>query len=356
MQLILSGSWIGKRGFYEAEIESVKFYKSLHEIGEILSPSFAVFSYHLSSETLNLNIKKPELPAIVIVKIKKFRKITSQLIDTKLIFTGKILQDEKFREGVLKIRSLIKKGTVYQINLTNRFDFEFHGCPLNLFFSFYNNQPVPYAFFLDVEKFFLISGSMELFLEKINDKITSKPIKGTAKSEKFLKKSEKDKAENLMITDMMRNDIGRITEVGSVRVSELFKITKYKTLYQMHSTVEGKTEKSLIEIIKATFPPASVTGAPKRKAIEMIDILEPHTREYYCGCAGLIKNKTDFTLSVLIRTAIGFKNNLSYYAGCGIVWNSVPEKELKELYLKVKAFYKSNIFKITDRQYANFYS
>jgi para-aminobenzoate synthetase component 1 len=167
----------------------------------------------------------------------------------------------------------------------------------------------------------------------------SKPIKGTSKSLKFLQESEKDKAENLMITDMMRNDIGKIAQIGSIKVSELFKITKYKTLYQMHSTVEGNTESSLIEIIKATFPPASVTGAPKRKAVEIIDTLEPYFRSYYCGCAGLVKSETDFTLSVLIRTAIGMRDKLSYYAGCGIVWDSKPKKELNELYLKVKAFY-----------------
>jgi len=338
MKLILSGSWLNKKGFYEAEIEDIKFYKNLNKIKNFTPPSFAVFSYHLSEETLNLTVKKPVLPEVLIVKIKKFKKINLKLETIKLILKGKALKDEEFKEGVLKIRRLIENGTVYQINLTNRFDFELCGDPLSLFSNFYKNQPVPYAFFLHTNNFFIISGSMELFLEKINNKIISKPIKGTASSPAFLEESLKDRAENLMITDMMRNDIGRISHFGSVKVPELFKITKYKTLYQMHSTVEGKTDKPLIEIIKETFPPASVTGAPKRKAVEMIDMLEPHNREYYCGCAGLIRNETDFTLSVLIRTAVGKENLLSYYAGCGIVWDSEPEKELAELYLKVKAF------------------
>lgn len=104
-----------------------------------------------------------------------------------------------------------------------------------------------------------------------------------------------------------------------------------------------KTYYSLLEIMKATFPPASVTGAPKRKAVEIIDCLEPHSRGYYCRAAGLVKNETDFTLSVLIRTAVGIGKSLSYYAGCGIVWDSIPEKELEELYLKVKAFYPNEI-------------
>lgn len=336
--LILCGSWLGQRGFFEAEIEEVRFFQSLAEIGEIEPPSFAVFSYDLSGETLKLKLKKTELPSVIIVKIKNFKKIREVENSFRLSPINKALKDEEYLSGVQKIQKLIEEGTVYQINLTNRFDFEFQGHPNSLFFHFYNNQPVPYGFCLNLGEFFILSGSMELFLEKKVNTIVSKPIKGTSKSREFLQNSQKDKAENLMITDMMRNDIGRIANIGSVRVPELFKITKYRTLYQMHSTVEGNTDKSIIEILQATFPPASVTGAPKRKAVEMIELLEPHARSYYCGCAGLIKNKTDFTLSVLIRTAIGMGSVLSYYAGCGIVWDSEPEGELGELYLKVKAF------------------
>jgi len=343
--LILCGSWLNKKGFYEAEIEDVRFYQSLSQIREVEPISFVIFSYDLSGEILCLNLKSFDLPKAIIVKIKKFKKINEIEKPFRLLPVNKSLKDREFLSGVQKIRKLIEEGTVYQINLTNRFDFEFKGNPVNLFFRFYKNQPVPYGFFLNFGDFFVVSGSMELFLEKLGERIVSKPIKGTSKSLRFLQNSHKDKAENLMITDMMRNDIGRIAQIGSVKVTELFKITKYRTLYQMHSTVEGITNKSIIDIIKETFPPASVTGAPKRKAVEMIDILEPHARSYYCGCGGLVRNETDFTLSVLIRTAVGKGNRLSYYAGCGIVWNSVPERELAELYLKVKAFY-SKEFKI----------
>ncbi len=337
--LILCGSWLNKNGFYEAEIEEVNFYQSLSEIEKIEYPSFVLFSYDLSGETLLLNLKKSDLPAAIIVKIKKFKKIKETEGYYSLLPSIMSLKDREFISGVQKIRRLIEDGTVYQINLTNRFDFEFYGDPLSLFLKFYKNQPVPYGFCLNLGDFFIVSGSMELFLEKRANTLISKPIKGTSKVLKILQNSDKDKAENLMITDMMRNDIGRIANIGSVRVPELFKITKYKTLYQMHSTVIGDTDKSIIEIIKTTFPPASVTGAPKRKAVEKIDTLEPHARGYYCGTAGLVRNETDFTLSVLIRTAVGIDNRLSYYAGCGIVWDSDPEKELRELYLKVKAFY-----------------
>ena len=179
---------------------------------------------------------------------------------------------------------------------------------------------------------------MELFLEKRGKLLRSKPIKGTGSSPEEILGSPKERAENLMITDMVRNDIGRVAKFGSVRVEELFKVERFRTLYQMHSTVVGETEKSFKEILLNTFPPASVTGAPKKRAVEIIDELEPHARSYYCGSAGLIFPNGDFKLSVLIRTAIGSEDKLSYYAGCGIVWDSDPEKELREMYLKVKAF------------------
>ncbi len=341
MELILCGSWLGRKGFYRAKIEDVKFFSKIEELAEPETLSFIVISYDLAGETLNLKIKKTELPSIILLKVGKFDKIEGKQNSNtyQLSLKDKALKDSEFIYKVKKIKELIEKGTVYQINLTNRLEFNFNGDPKDLFFNFYKSQPVPYAFFLDLEEFFIISGSMELFLEKKGETLISKPIKGTSKSLKSLKNSLKDKAENLMITDMIRNDIGRIAHFGSVKVTELFKITKYKTLYQMHSTVEGKTSHSISSILKETFPPASVTGAPKRKAVEIIDTLETHVRGYYCGCAGLIWDKSNFILSVLIRTAVGRGNQLSYYAGCGIVWDSDPEKELNEKYLKIKAFY-----------------
>lgn len=196
---------------------------------------------------------------------------------------------------------------------------------------------MPYTFFLELENFYLMSGSMELFLEKRGELIESKPIKGTARRKEELLVSEKDRAENLMITDMVRNDLSRIAPPGSVEVPELFRVEGFRTLFQMHSTVRVRTRRSLREIIHETFPPASVVGAPKRKAVEVIDRLESHSRDYYCGAGGLPMGE-DFTLSVLIGAAIGSGERLSYYAGAGVVWDSEPEKEWEEVRLKIKAF------------------
>ncbi len=339
MELIIAGSWLGKRGFYEALVNDIVFLEDINNIKISEGQDyFIVLSYDLSKDILEIPLRKSSFPPVILIKIKDFRRIKSELDSYHLKMTGSSISDEGFKEKVKEVKRLISEGTVYQINLTNRFDFNFRGDVRSLFFRFYRNQPVRYAFAFISEKFSILSGSMELFLKKDGRILQSKPIKGTSRNRRFLEESKKDKAENLMITDMMRNDLGRISRYGTVRVVNLFNIERYRTLYQMHSTVVGETDAGFVDIIRHTFPPASVTGAPKRKAVECIEVLEPHLRAYYCGSAGLITRDGNFELSVLIRTAIKNDDLISYYAGCGIVYDSVPEKELAELYLKVRAF------------------
>ena len=335
MRLLLAGSWLNRRGLYEARVRKVMFLDDLEKLPTDDFPYFLVISYEMTRQTTNIHVKTSGFPPIVVAHIDGFKSADLKEGNTYLKFIGSSMSDEDFIKAVKLVKEYIQDGVVYQINISRRFDFELRGSPDDLFYSFYQRQPVEYAFFLDCGEFYVLSGSMELFLEKRGNTLKSKPIKGTSSSYRSLRNSQKDRAENLMITDMMRNDLGRI---GShVEVKELFKIKRYKTLYQMYSTVECKTSASLREILFATFPPASVTGAPKIKAVEVIDSIEHHSRAFYCGCAGLVLGR-DFTLSVLIRTAIGKENKVSYYAGCGIVWDSEPHKELRELYLKTKAF------------------
>ncbi len=339
MRLIISGGWFGKEGLFEAKVRNFKALDSLEGLRD-LSYGFVVLSYSLSSETLGLRVKSSDIPPIVYLEIERLERFSHRPKETRLENLSSSFSAEGYKNSVKEIKRLISEGVFYQLNLTCRFDFLLYGDPIDLFVRYYTRQPVPYAFFLELEDFYIISGSMELFLQKQGDLIISKPIKGTAKSKEDLMKSEKDKAENLMITDMVRNDLSRIAICGSVRVQELFKIEEYKTLFQMHSTVVAKTNKDLQEILRKTFPPASVVGAPKRKAVEVIEQLEPHSRDYYCGAGGLV-NGQDFTLNVLIRTAIGSGNRVSYFAGAGIVWDSSPEREWEEVLLKTQAFRKS---------------
>lgn len=346
-KLIINGGWFNKKtdALYRAGIKGLYFLNSLDDLSGFLFKGkdyFIIISYDLSGTFLELEIKRSSLPPLVLVEIDCLEDIIPVTSPCSLSLLHMSLDDDAYKKNVMKIRELIANGTIYQVNLTSRFDFEFQGEPESLFYRFHFNQPVPYSFYLHTGEFYILSGSMELFIEKKDRTILSKPIKGTATSALALMESEKDRAENLMITDMMRNDLGRIAEKGSVRVKELFKITEYRTLFQMHSTVEAITDRDFIDIVRETFPPASVTGAPKRKAVEIIESLEPHPRSYYCGTAGILRANGDFILSVLIRTAIGRGDKVSYYAGCGIVWDSQPEKELSELYLKVKAFSEEN--------------
>lgn len=337
--LILQGSWFAKGGLYEAQVSRVETLTELAQLEDLKGLCFIVLSYDLSASTLNLPIKTTFYPPIICCHISHLKPIDRFDSPFRLTYLGSSITDTDYMQKVETVRGLISRGTIYQVNLTNKFDFAIDGDLRSLAWAFFQRQPVPFAFCLILDDLFILSGSMELFLSKRGRVLKSMPIKGTAREAEILEKSKKDRAENLMITDMMRNDIGRVALTGSVSTTELFKITAYKTLYQMHSTVEGLTDLILGKIIKETFPPASVTGAPKVKAVEVIDQLEPHPRGYYCGCAGLVEPSGDFTLSVLIRTAYGQQDHLSYYAGCGIVWDSEPDNELKELYLKVKAFY-----------------
>ena len=262
--------------------------------------------------------------------------------------TSNISRDE-YRKKVLAIKQHISAGDVYQVNLSRKFRFPIPDDPLYWFKDFYRTQPVPFAAFLRFLDFSVVSGSMELFLRKRGQTIVSRPIKGTAPRDsdpqrdrelsEALWKNPKERAENLMIVDLMRNDLGRICRYGSVRVKELFSVKRYSTLFQMESEVQGtlRSKVGLWETIFSTFPPGSVTGAPKREAIKIIDHLEPHFRGPYCGVICLVRPDGDFTMSVAIRTGVITPKGADFWFGGGIVWDSVADAEYEETELKAKA-------------------
>ncbi|MGI9534503.1 MAG: anthranilate synthase component I family protein [Thermodesulfobacteriota bacterium] len=252
-----------------------------------------------------------------------------------------------------KAKLYISSGDIYQVNLSQKFSTSSINNIYSTLVNFYEAQPVPFSALIKFDDHILISGSMELFLRKNGDKIVTKPIKGTAKRSKDkigdkkikeqLRGSIKEIAENLMIVDLMRNDLGRICKTGSLKVNELFRINEYRTLFQMESEIEGVLNHNikLPEIIYSTFPPGSVTGAPKSRALEIIDELEPHYRGPYCGAFGIFYPDMDFTLSVAIRIMLSAENKTCYWVGGGIVWDSEPEKEYEETFLKAKAIRKA---------------
>ncbi len=338
----------------------IKTDKPLHLIQKLIKNYYAVgfISYDFKDKTLGRNRIQPvdtlKLPDIYINLYKKYKKINNLHGYKSKIIRHRIQESkEEYINKVEKIKEYITVGDIYQINLAHRIEIEGFFSVENIFKNLIETQPTDYLMLIKDKDFSLISGSMELFLEKNGDCIISKPIKGTVKRGKnpeedeklklFLKNNEKERAENLMITDLMRNDIGRISKSGSVKVPELFTIEKYSSLYQMSSTVEGELKEnvSLKDIIQATFPPGSVTGAPKIRAVQIIDQLEKYKRSVYCGTTFVIKPDSDFVMSVAIRQSIFKKNRCYIYIGSGIVADSIPEKEYEETILKSKANIKS---------------
>ncbi len=259
------------------------------------------------------------------------------------------IEMEEYARKISAIKEHIAAGDVYQVNLSRKFRFEPLGEPLSWFLDFYRAQPVPFAAFIGFPGFELVSGSMELFLKKRGDSITTRPIKGTVRRDsdprrdrqlaETLGNNPKERAENLMIVDLMRNDLGRICGYGSIGVRELFAVRPYSTLFQMESEIEGRLRPGvgLSQIIASTFPPGSVTGAPKREALRIIDSLEPHLRGPYCGAICLFSPSGDFTMSVAIRTGVNSPEGADFWFGGGIVWDSKADEEYGETELKAKA-------------------
>jgi len=253
-----------------------------------------------------------------------------------------------YLENIGRVLDHIRAGDVYQINYTQRVYFECPGDPFDLYLRLKEIQPVSYAAFMNMGKGVVISGSPELFLRIKQNTILSKPMKGTRKRSRQpgadrklrreLKESEKDQAENVMIVDLMRNDLGRFCAYGSVKVPRLYVVEAYDTVYQMVSYVRGTVRSNTLvsDIIRATFPPGSITGAPKKRAMEIICNLEPHQRGVYCGAIGYFF-QDEMVLNVAIRTLELWDGQGVLGVGGGIVADSDPELEYEESIIKAKA-------------------
>lgn len=249
---------------------------------------------------------------------------------------------EAFCASVQQIKSHIASGEVYQVNLSRRRDVLFEGDLVDLYQALRIGNPAPYSGFFNGEGVQLISTSPEQFLKKSKDTLVTRPIKGTrprGKTEaedrlfaKDLELSEKDRAELLMIIDLERNDLGRIAEFGSVSANTEYNIEYYKSV--MHATAEVKAtlspEYDVFDAIHSMFPGGSITGAPKIKAMEIIEKLEKHRRGLYCGSLGYIGFNRDAEFNISIRTLQHTKGRLYYNVGSGIVWDSDPEEEYAE--------------------------
>jgi para-aminobenzoate synthetase/4-amino-4-deoxychorismate lyase len=256
------------------------------------------------------------------------------------------LSPATYANSLNSVKDELEQGNIYQANFT----FRTHGQsimePEQFFLHLFNIHPAPYAAFINTGDLQIISNSPELFLHKIGTKIVSSPMKGTAKRHslptadrkiaELLPLDPKTRAENLMITDMVRNDLGRICIPGTVHTEPLFQVDTYNTLHQMISTVSGELEpnSSLQTILNATFPPASITGAPKLSAMNLIKQLEKSPRKLYTGSIGAFMPNGDCCLNVAIRTLINSAQGSELGVGGGIVYDSEIEAEWHEALLK----------------------
>lgn len=252
-----------------------------------------------------------------------------------------IISEQHYVAAVERIKQLIFAGDCYQVNLTFPLEFDWFGSPLALYARLRERQPVRYGGFVGDASQGLVSLSPELFLERLGDRLVTRPMKGTAPRgvpAEQLRNSAKDCAENLMIVDLLRNDLGRVADNGSVVVDRLFEIEDYPTVWQMVSEVSACAGRSSFgEILRALFPCGSITGAPKIRAMQIAAELEGALRGIYTGALGWIAPDGDFRLNVAIRTLAlqaGGRGKLGI--GSGIVADSQPLAEWQECQLKAR--------------------
>ena len=260
---------------------------------------------------------------------------------------------DEFEKSVQKVKDYIRSGDIYQANLTQRFNGKTVLSCYELYRDLRNISPAPFGAYLNFEDFNILSNSPERFIKCIDRKIETRPIKGTrprgkTKEEDLnlqeeLRNSEKDRAELLMIVDLERNDIGRISKIGSVKVPELFVIEPYANVNHLVATVVGEVEdgKDSIDVIKATFPGGSITGAPKIRSMEIIDELEPTQRNVYTGSIGYIGFNGDMDLNIAIRTIVKKDDDVYFQVGGGMTWGSNPSDEYQETLDKAKSIMKA---------------
>lgn len=264
-------------------------------------------------------------------------------------------QHSQYLQSIEKIREYIKDGHVYQVNLAQRFKLEFQGSAFSLLQTLFKRNPAPFFAYLNCSGHQIISSSPERFLLKRNNYVESRPIKGTrprgqdqgqdqANAHELLH-SPKDDAELSMIVDLLRNDLGKVCQAGSVQVREHKRLEEYQNVFHLVSIIQGELapDKTCVDLLRAAFPGGSITGCPKVRAMEIIDELEPNPRHVYTGSLGYFSFAGDMDLSIAIRTATICGSSLAFSVGGGIVFDSDPELEFEETLHKgqtlMQAFY-----------------
>ena len=285
---------------------------------------------------------KPKLIKEYNITPEKFNK------QIELTMVSDILSMNDYISKIKKIKKELEYGNAYQINFTMPQKYNLVDKPINIYLALRNIIKPKFGYYFKIDDNEILSFSPEQFLKKEKNRIYSYPMKGTRgrsnnklldqslKNE--LKFSSKDKAEHLMIVDLVRNDLGKISTFGSIDVTNLFNIESYSTVHQMVSCVRGILKNNIkeIDIIKALFPSGSITGAPKESAMRIIDNLENYSRNIYTGAMGFITSKGDMNFNIPIRTLTAKNKIGTYPVGGGIVWKSKIKDEWEEAQIKSK--------------------
>jgi para-aminobenzoate synthetase component I len=263
------------------------------------------------------------------------------------------MSEEDYAKAFYKVKDYLRDGDCYQVNIAQRFSAETLGSPWDFYKNLRVNHPAAFGAYIKCPYSTILSSSPESFLRTKSGKVETRPIKGTRprsfnnKMDKKLAKEllgcEKDRAENLMIVDLMRNDLGRTCVLGTIKVDELFKVESFPTVHHLVSTVTGELQPDShpVELIKTCFPPGSITGAPKIRAMEIIEELEPNTRGAAYGSVGYIGFNGEMNFNVSIRTLVHSDNNIRFWVGGGIVADSILEEEYQETLNKGAGILKS---------------
>jgi anthranilate synthase component 1 len=258
-----------------------------------------------------------------------------------------------FEDAVRRARQYIVDGDIMQVVLSQRLSIPFRARPLDLYRALRSVNPSPYMYYLDLEGFHVVGSSPEILVRLEDGRVTVRPIAGTRKRganeaedqtlEKDLLADPKEIAEHLMLIDLGRNDVGRIAETGSVQLTEKMVIERYSHVMHIVSNVDGqlKPGMSAMDVLRATFPAGTVSGAPKIRAMEIIDELEPVKRGVYSGAVGYLAWNGNMDTAIAIRTAVIKDGTLHIQAGAGIVYDSVPLKEWEETMNKGRAVFRA---------------
>jgi para-aminobenzoate synthetase component 1 len=344
------GIWLF--GFLSYDLKNNLEYLRSENKDELGFPGLSFFEPEIRVEVKNDNVLIEGLGCHEFKEFLRQVEVGSKKVKRPEIKSS--ITQEEYIQNILKLKRHIQLGDIFEVNFCQEFYAkDIHFEPLAVYHELTKKSPVPFGSFLKLDGLYCLGASPERFLKKSGSKIISQPIKGTGRRGlskeddnnqiNILKASVKERSENVMIVDLVRNDLSKIANKGSVMVEELFGIYSFPQVHQMISTVtcDADSKRSSVDIIMKCFPMGSMTGAPKVKAMELIEYYESSKRGLFSGAVGYIKPNGDFDFNVVIRSILYNEMNsyLSFTVGGAITIHSNPEEEYKESLLKAKAIF-----------------